>query len=235
MKQEQQLAENLYKLAIELAEQVNTTDRSLAPPHSLWNVVPGSTKIKAELEKINEFSEKIDKHPGFTWMTKKPIFKEALQYFEKEIRKIQDSEFEIARMKIRLLQAIAGSGWQLLDDLSFLPRKIPKKEKDRAIEIATELLTFVNDGVGRPDYLIVQNMEEPLIQFIHHMTMEAKREYSGPADRQREIAIRFALCLRDFGLKQSKVVELLESTFSIFGFNLGHRTAQRHVAKAFAR
>jgi len=235
MKQQTQLAQDLYQLAIEIVEYMNASERALAP-RDIWNNPHGSfPDVDAGLQKLNRFTEEIRKHPGFVWLAKKSDFNDALQFFEEEIRKIEDSELEIARMKTHLLHAIAGSGWQLLDDSSWTPKKISKKEKENAVNRANELLTFVKDGLGRPDYPVMQNLAEPLTQFIHHMQMDTKREYSGPSDRQKEIAINFALGLRYFGLKQSKVGELLKSAFLIFDFDLGDRSAQRYVSEAFTR
>lgn len=236
MKQQEQVAKWLYQLAIELIEQIKSTDRSLRTYPSAWSVAPSSfPDVDTELQKQTEFTEAIRKHPGFVWLAKKSDFNDALQFFEKEIRKIQDSELDIARMRIGLLYAIACSGWRLLDDSSLIPRKLSKSEKAHAVEIAHELLIFVAEGFLRPDYRVMQSLEEPLIQFIKYMNMDTKREYSGPGVRPREIAIEFVLVVRIFGLKQSKVVELLDSVFSIFDIALVHRTAQRYVKEAFAR
>ena len=237
MKQQEQVGKDLYQLAVELGEQVRATDRSLFPdPSMMWSDDPDPfPNIEAERQKLNRFLGEIRKHPGYIWLANQSDFNAALQIFDEEIRKIQDSDFEIARMRTRLLCAIAGSGWQLMDDSSYIPRRILKDEKERVVEIAGELLTFVHDGVGRPDYPVMQSLEEPLIQFIHRMQMDTRQEYKGPDYRQKEIAIRFALCLRDFGLIKSRVAELLASAFSIFDIDLGHRQAQRHVKEAFSR
>ena len=138
-------------------------------------------------------------------------------------------------MRTRLLHAIAGSGWQLLDESSWIPKTISKEEKDRAVEIAVELLTFIQDGVSRPDHPVMQRLEDPLVQFIKEMRMKRKRGYQNSAYRQKEIAIRFTLCLRDFGLIKERVVDLLKLAFSIFDFDLGHRTAQNYVREGFKR
>jgi len=213
----------MCQLGFELVENIKSTDQSLALPESV------------QLNKISDFTEEIRKHPGFVWLNKKAEFKEALQLFEEEIRKIEDSEIAIARMRIRFFHAIAGSGWQLLSESSWIPQTISKKEKGHAVKIASELLTYVIGALGRPDYPVMKGLEKPLRQFIKQIQTETKTEYKGPDYRQKEIAINFALCLRDFGLKKSKVVELLESSFSIFKVDLGHRTAQSYVREGFER
>jgi len=237
---QEQIVMNLGELAMELNEQSSSLEKSLFPdPSTFWSVGPGSVSpnpnINAMLRSLNKSVEEIHGHPGFVWLERSPHFDETLQFFEKEINKVEDSEFNIARKRVRLLEAIAWSGWLLLNDSSWTPRKFSRAEKTHAVEIATELLAFAKNGLGRPDHRVMQSLEGPLVQFIDHMQADTKREYAGPADRHKEIAIRFVLSLRDFGLKQSKVVELLESTFSIFDSDLGHRTAQRHVQQGFAR
>jgi hypothetical protein len=234
MQQEEKIAESLYELSTQLVGQINSSERHLAPIS--W--FPTSSSFpdpKVELKKIDNFLVKMRKHPGHEWLAKQPDFDRCLHLFEKEVDKSKESELDISRKKMRLLHAIAGCGWQILDESSWIPRKFSKSEKVRVIEIATELLNFTKEGLGRPDYPIMKNLEEPLMQFIDHMQTATKREYTGLADRQREVAIRFTLCLRDFGLKRSKVVELLESTFLIFDIDLGHRTAQNYVREGFAR
>lgn len=233
LKQQEQIAEILYDLSTELGGQLRFTERPLMRSESPWTTLPVDTE--AMLRELNGITENIRKHRGLVWLRKQPNFNDAIQFFDEEIGRVEESEFETNRMRLRLIKIISGSGWQLLDESSWVPPTISKKDKDRAADIASELLTFVSNTTGRPDHPTMQALEGPLTRFIVMMKSKTKREYKGQDYRNEQIAINFAYRTRNFKLKKGKIVELLEMTFSIFDVDLGHRTAQNYVNRGLAR
>ena len=155
MKQvQEQVGENLYELAIELNAQIDEVQRLLGAVASLGATSTPGSFFGTHRGAKDAFTAEICKHEGFIWLFRQSEFKDAFEYFEKRIEKPRVSEWQIALLKLYFLKAFAGSGWQAFSESSWLPRKISKTEKDRALAIATELLTFVRDGLGRPDDLI---------------------------------------------------------------------------------
>ena len=230
MEQQEQIANELSDLTDQLGRQIDSTERSL---ERTWSAP--RLDADAELESINKFLEDIRKHRGFVWLTKRPEFSETLALFEKTINALEKSEFNIARMKVRLLKAISASGYQILNDSSWLPRTISKKDKKRATEVALELLAFVQNETGRRDAKIMRDLQKPLSRFVSELREQTSSEYMGPNYRQEDTATNFIVHIRNFGLDKRHQVELLESTFSIFGAELGHRTAQNYVNKGLER
>jgi len=233
VKKRTQVGENLWKLAVELTAQIVELGRFITV--SLWDPKASMLGFLYGIDRgaKKPFTEEICKHPGFIWLFRQSEFDAAFQYFEQRIEKNEPGEWEIVSLKMQFLHSFAGSGWQAFSDSSWLPRKISTSEKVRAVEIAIELLIFVKAGLGRPDYPVMENLEDPLTKFVEQIQIEKKREYSGPTNRQKEILLRLARTIQTLGLKQRDVVRLVDAGSAVFGFDLSHRTVQRYVSESF--
>jgi hypothetical protein len=231
MKSKKQIAEKMSDLAIKCGEQTRSIEQKLdrcPDKQSLTDLLHWENII---------FAQSIRNHQGFLWLESQRDYNRTIEIFENEAAKV-DSEcpnLALFRMRLRLIQAIAASGWELLDESSFLPKTYSKKEKRKAIELATELLNFVQDRTGRSDAEALGRIEKPLTQFIAELSSQTQKEYAGPNYRQEDTATNFVKMLRGFDLKNAAIVTMLESTFLIFDCELGHRTAQNYVKKGLAR
>ncbi len=235
MKKRTQVGENLRKLAVELAAQIVELKRFMTV--SLWDPKASMPGFLYEMDQgaKKPFTKQICKHPGFIWLFRQSEFDAAFQYFEQRTEKNNPGEWQIVSLKMEFLYSFAGYGWQALSDSRRLPRKISTSEKERAVEIAIELLIFVKAGLGRLDYPVMENLEDPLTKFVKQIQIETKREYSGPTNRQKELLLRMARTIALLGMKPRDVVRLVEAGSAVFGFDLSHRTIQRYVSEVFSQ
>ena len=235
VKKRTQVATNLGDLAIELQAQIRELSRFMTV--SLWDPEASMPRFLHGIDRgaKKPFTEEICKHSGFIWLFRQSEFDEAFQYFAQQIEKIKPGEWQIIVLKkMKFLYYFAGIGWQAFSDSISLPRKITTSEKARAVEIAKELLIFVKAGIGRPDYPVMENLEDPLTEFVKQIQSETKREYSGPTDRPKEILLRLARIIQRLGMKQRDVVRIVDAASAVFGFDVGHRTVQRYVTELFS-
>ena len=111
-------------------------------------------------------------------------------------------------------------------------KTISKEKKTRAVQLATELLAFSEEGIGRPDFIYMDALRHPLRRFIDYFDKDTPREYS--TDRLKYILTNLALRLHELGLKKKDVVILVDYGVVIFNFDRSHRQVQRYVSDAFS-
>ena len=234
---QEQVGENLWKLAAELVTQIDDIESSLGIMRGGHDVIMlPAPKIprfsELGLDAKDPFRAEICNQPGFTWLFGQPEFKLAYEHFEKKIETTKISDGEIVLLKTRFVHSFAGYGWLAFSESSSLPKTISKKKKTRAVQLAKELLAFLEEGVGRPDFIYMDAVRHPLRRFIDYLDKATPREYS--ADRQKYVLTNLALRLHELGLKEKDVVILVDKGVALFNFDRSHRQVQRYVSDAFS-
>jgi len=236
--QREQVGENLRELAVELVTRIDLIDRSLGRIPYLDGVnVKAAPKIlnfsELGLGAKDPFGAEICNQPGFTWLIGQPDYKLAYEHFENKIEKVKVSDGEIVLLKTRFVHSFAGCGWQAFSESSLLPKTFSKEKKTRATKLAKDLLAFVEDGVGRPDFSYMEALRYPLRNFIDYFDKDTSRDYS--AERPKYILTNLAILLHRLGLEEKDVVILVDYGVALFNFERTHRHVQRYVSGAFSQ
>ena len=145
---QEQVGENLWKLAAELVTQIDDIESSLGimrGGHYVLDIpaprIPRFSELG--LDAKDPFRAETCNQPGFTWLFGQPEFKLAYEHFEKKIETTKISVGEIVLLKTRFVHSFAGYGWLAFSESSSLPKTISKKKKNPRCSVSEGVVGFL--------------------------------------------------------------------------------------------
>ncbi len=178
------------------------------------------------------FTSELRSMAGFVWLMRQSDFVETSQYFSELIEKKGLRDWRCALARLGFIEAIANMGGVELRFPDWKPHKFKTSEKARIIARASDLLSYLKQGILLSDVRKQSRLEQLLVECVTEVTDSTNHSYSGPTARQEEVLTRLARSLRRLYLDNNEIVNMINALAPIFDIKLSHRTVQRYVSKS---
>jgi len=227
------LGRSFFNLAKTLSEQI----RNLQPPklNALQrHPTDGPLSLEGTDWSIEQpFTSEIRAAQAYKWLLSQNEYAESFRYFVTCIEQRTQRPRQIALLKMQFLEDVAAYIGLALSSPGWQPRKFSIDEKKRAVSLASELLALIEQGIGPPNPVQKETLENSLSYFSDEMDLD-KREYAGSTAGQEAMLIGLARSFYRLGLVQREIVNLIDTLSVVMGFTPNRRTVQRYVNKAIS-
>jgi hypothetical protein len=242
MNRKKRLAHDLIEVSSLLgkrADELRRSNQPLTPQSSLS--VPGLLGMPTNLadeeqtldEEAGSITPTIQGHRGFRWLQKQEGIQEARQSLLKQLQAKKLANWQLGIHEVQFYDYVARYGAFVFGFPEWSPTTFSADDKRQAVKDARNLKDLVEKGVWQPGYERSSMLEELLAVLIADLETPARRDYGGPAARERYILTHLSRCFLTFELDSTaRIARLVASVADAYGFSKSQKSYERYVEKA---